>query len=67
MNSVHGIAEIQSLSKEAAMNALRRVLPEIDLSQASIPSQILNKIVVGMHDFLVVLNEIERSERWTLV
>ncbi|HET7283260.1 MAG TPA: AAA family ATPase, partial [Nitrososphaeraceae archaeon] len=62
-DTTHGFvgADLQSLSKEAAMNALRRVLPEIDLSQTSIPSQILNKIVVGMHDFLAVLNEIEPS------
>jgi transitional endoplasmic reticulum ATPase len=59
----HGFvgADIQALAKEAAMCALRKVLPEIDLSQESIPREILNKIVVAMQDFESILNEIEPS------
>lgn len=59
----HGFvgSDIQALAKEAAMCALRKVLPEIDLSQQSIPREILNKIVVVMEDFVNVLNEIEPS------
>ena len=36
----HGFvgADLQALAKEAAMRALRRVLPEIDLSSESIPA-----------------------------
>jgi len=59
----HGFvgADIQSLAKEAAMSAIRRVLPEIDLTQENIPHEILNKISVTMQDFTDVLREIEPS------
>jgi transitional endoplasmic reticulum ATPase len=59
----HGFvgADIQSLAKEAAMSAIRRVLPEIDLAQENIPHEILNKISVTMQDFTDVLREIEPS------
>ncbi|MDG7000402.1 MAG: AAA family ATPase, partial [Nitrososphaerota archaeon] len=38
-----------------------RVLPSIDLSAESVPSSVLNKIVVSMQDFTDVLNEMEPS------
>src|SRR5215831_11881251 len=59
----HGFvgADLQALAKEAAIRALRKVLPEIDLSSQSIPGEILKKIVVTMQDFMEVLNEIEPS------
>jgi transitional endoplasmic reticulum ATPase len=59
----HGFvgADIQSLAKEAAMLAIRRVLPEIDLTQESIPHETLNKISVTMQDFTDVLRDIEPS------
>ena len=55
----HGFvgADLQSLSKEAAMRALRRILPEIDLSSESIPADTLKKIIVTMQDFNDVINE----------
>ncbi|HEX6294657.1 MAG TPA: CDC48 family AAA ATPase [Nitrososphaeraceae archaeon] len=59
----HGFvgADIQALAKETAIRALRRILPVIDLSVEKIPSDILNKIVIRMQDFLDVLKEIEPS------
>ncbi|MDE1861790.1 MAG: CDC48 family AAA ATPase [Thaumarchaeota archaeon] len=54
-------SDLQALSKEAAMRALRRVLPSVDLSQESIPREILNKIQVTMEDFTAVLAEMEPS------
>jgi transitional endoplasmic reticulum ATPase len=59
----HGFvgADLQALAKEAAMRAIRRVLPDIDLSEESIPAEILNRINVRMQDFTEVLNEIEPS------
>lgn len=59
----HGFvgADLQALSKEAAMRALRKVLPEIDLSSQSIPGETLRKIVVTMQDFTEVINEMEPS------
>ena len=52
---------MQALTKEAAIRALRRILPEIDLSAESIPGETLNKIIVKMQDFLDVMNEMEPS------
>jgi transitional endoplasmic reticulum ATPase len=59
----HGFvgADLQSLAKEAAIRALRKVLPEIDLAAESIPSDTLRKIIVTMDDFTNVLQEMEPS------
>ena len=59
----HGFvgADLQAVAKEAGIRALRKVLPEIDLTAENIPSEILKKIVVTMDDFLSVLKEIEPS------
>ncbi|MGA9153031.1 MAG: CDC48 family AAA ATPase [Candidatus Nitrosopolaris sp.] len=59
----HGFvgADLQALTKEAAMRALRRVLPEIDLSSESISGDTLMKIIVTMQDFTEVINEMEPS------
>ncbi|MDG6221872.1 MAG: CDC48 family AAA ATPase [Candidatus Bathyarchaeota archaeon] len=62
-NVTHGFvgADLEALSKEAALHALRRILPEIDFEAESIPAEILNKIIVDMNDFQESLKEIEPS------
>jgi transitional endoplasmic reticulum ATPase len=62
-NMSHGFvgADLQAVAKEAGIRALRRVLPEIDLTTENIPSEILKKIIVTMDDFLDVIKEIEPS------
>ena len=62
-NMSHGFvgADLQAVAKEAGIRALRKVLPEIDLTTENIPSEILKKIVVTMDDFLNVIKEIEPS------
>jgi transitional endoplasmic reticulum ATPase len=59
----HGFvgADLQALAKEAAMRALRKVLPEIDLSSENIPADTLKKIIVTMQDFVDVTKEMEPS------
>jgi transitional endoplasmic reticulum ATPase len=59
----HGFvgADLQALAKEAAMRALRRVLPDINLSSGSIPVDTLRKIIVRMQDFMDVIKEMEPS------
>jgi len=59
----HGFvgADLEALCKEAAMRALRRVLPEIDFEKESIPAEILNKIIVTMNDFMEALKDVEPS------
>lgn len=62
-NMSHGFvgADLQAVAKEAGIRALRRVLPDIDLTTENIPSEILKKIIVTMDDFLSVIKEIEPS------
>lgn len=62
-DKTHGFvgADLEAVSKEAAMSSLRRILPEIDLSQASIPAELLNKITVTMRDFEDALKEVHPS------
>ncbi|HDN95867.1 MAG: ATPase [Thermoplasmata archaeon] len=58
----HGFvgADLAALAREAAMSALRRYLPEIDLDKP-IPTEILRKMVVKMSDFKEALKSIEPS------
>ena len=62
-NITHGFvgADLEALTKEAALHALRRILPEIDFEAESVPVEILNKIIVEMNDFQESLKEIEPS------
>ncbi|BBD72518.1 hypothetical protein HS1genome_0907 [Sulfodiicoccus acidiphilus] len=54
-------ADLSALVREAAMNTLRRYLPEIDLSQDKIPPEILEKMEVRMDDFMKAMKEIVPS------
>lgn len=62
-NVTHGFvgADLEALTKEAALHALRRILPDIDFEADSVPAEILNKIIVDMNDFQESLREIEPS------
>jgi transitional endoplasmic reticulum ATPase len=51
-------ADISSLSREAAMKALRRYTPEINLEEERVPPEILDKMVVNEDDFLSAYREI---------
>ena len=53
-------ADLAALAREAAMNALRRYLPEIDLEQP-IPVELLEKMEVTMNDFVSAHRGIEPS------
>jgi transitional endoplasmic reticulum ATPase len=59
----HGFvgADLEALSKEAAMRSLRRILPEINLEQPKIPAEILNKIKITKHDFDDALRDVQPS------
>ena len=58
----HGFAgaDLESLAKEAAMRALRRYLPEIEMGEP-IPSEVLEKMEVNEKDFFQALRDIEPS------
>jgi len=59
----HGFvgADLEALSKEAAIRALRRILPEIDFESENVPAEILNKIIVDVNDFQEALKDVEPS------
>ena len=59
----HGFsgADLEALAKEAAVGALRRVLPEIDLELETIPVDVLEKIIVEKADFEEALKDVHPS------
>jgi transitional endoplasmic reticulum ATPase len=54
-------ADLEALCREAAMIALRRVLPHIDYERGYIPYETLVNLNITMADFQVALREIEPS------
>jgi transitional endoplasmic reticulum ATPase len=61
--ATHGFvgADLEALAREAAMAALRRLMPSIDLASAEVPYERLMELEVTMGDFLDALREIEPS------
>ena len=61
--STHGFvgADLESLAKESAMNALRRVRPQLDLEQDEIDADVLDSLQVTERDFKEAMKGIEPS------
>ncbi|MDO9529596.1 MAG: CDC48 family AAA ATPase [Syntrophales bacterium] len=59
----HGFvgADLQALSREAAMVTLRELFPIIDFQMEEIPYETLMKLQVTMDDFMEALKEVEPS------
>jgi len=59
----HGFvgADLEALAREAAMSALRKILPKIDFEMADIPYETLLKLEVTMDNFLEAMKEVEPS------
>ena len=59
----HGFvgADLEALCREAAMICVRRILPEIDFAQATIPYEALQKLELGKDDFVAALRDVEPS------
>lgn len=59
----HGFvgADLAALTREAAMYAIRRLMPSIDFEQEFIPEEAMLALEVTMDDFLNALREIEPS------
>ncbi|NOR39329.1 MAG: CDC48 family AAA ATPase [Candidatus Thorarchaeota archaeon] len=57
----HGFvgADLHALCREAAMKALRRYLPKINLDEEEIPEDVLEQLEVTNDDFLGALREIQ--------
>src|SRR5512136_3105092 len=62
-NMTHGYvgADLAALAREAAMRALRKVLPSIDLEAETIPLEVLNSLHVTMDDFMSAYREMQPS------
>lgn len=54
-------ADLAALTREAAMRALRKILPSIDLEAESIPAEVLNSLKVQMDDFMDAYREMQPS------
>jgi len=59
----HGFvgADLEAFGKEAAMKALRRYLPEIDLEADEIPQEVLEKLEINKTDFMEGLKDVQPS------
>jgi transitional endoplasmic reticulum ATPase len=59
----HGFvgADLEALCREAAMIALRRIMPTIDFADANIPLEKLLELEVTQQDFLEALRDVEPS------
>ncbi|WP_455391558.1 CDC48 family AAA ATPase [[Eubacterium] cellulosolvens] len=62
-DQTHGFvgADLAALTREAAMRALRRNLPSINIEEDEIPPEILNNLLVINQDFKEALRELEPS------
>ncbi len=59
----HGFvgADLEALAREAAMSALRQIMPKIDFEMSDIPYETLLKLEITMDNFLEAMKEIEPS------
>jgi len=59
----HGFvgADISALAKEAAMNLLRKLLPELKIGEGAIPKETLDKIIISAEDFDEALKVVRPS------
>jgi len=62
-NSTHGFvgADLDALSREAAMKALKRILPKIDLENEEIPTSVLETLKVHKADFVEAMKDVSPS------
>ncbi|MEP7130134.1 MAG: CDC48 family AAA ATPase, partial [Sphingomicrobium sp.] len=54
-------ADIASLTREAALEAVRRIMPRINLAEATIPPEILDALSVELRDFENALKRVQPS------
>jgi len=59
----HGFvgADLAALAREAAIDAVRRIMPRLDLDQQTIPPEVLDDLCVTREDFLSALKRVQPS------
>ncbi|WP_128891659.1 CDC48 family AAA ATPase [Erythrobacter sp. HKB08] len=61
--TTHGFvgADIAALAREAAIDAVRRIMPKIDLDEREVPQEVLDELCVTREDFLSALKRVQPS------
>ena len=61
--TTHGFvgADIAALAREAAIEAVRRIMPQLDLEAQTIPAEVLEDLCVTREDFLAALKRVQPS------
>ncbi|CCA91369.1 MULTISPECIES: CDC48 family AAA ATPase [unclassified Novosphingobium] len=61
--TTHGFvgADLAALAREAAIEAVRRIMPQIDLEARTIPPEVLENLSVTREDFIEALKRIQPS------
>jgi len=61
--TTHGFvgADIAALAREAAIEAVRRIMPKLDLDERTIPQEVLDSLYVSREDFLAALKRTQPS------
>jgi len=61
--TTHGFvgADLGALAREAAMDAVRRIMPRLDLEAQTIPPEVLESLNVARDDFLMALKRVQPS------
>ena len=61
--TTHGFvgADIAALTREAAIEAVRRIMPKIDLDERTIPADVLEALCVERDDFVAALKRVQPS------
>ncbi|WP_109807930.1 CDC48 family AAA ATPase [Sphingosinithalassobacter portus] len=54
-------ADIAALTREAAIDAVRRIMPKLNLAEGTIPAEVLESLSVQRTDFLEALKRIQPS------
>ncbi|WP_419826726.1 CDC48 family AAA ATPase [Sphingomonas sp.] len=54
-------ADVAALAREAAIEAVRRIMPKLDLSERTIPPEVLDELRVTRDDFLAALKRVQPS------
>jgi transitional endoplasmic reticulum ATPase len=61
--TTHGFvgADLAALAREAAIEAVRRIMPKLDLEARTIPAEVLESLTVERDDFLAALKRVQPS------
>ncbi len=54
-------ADLAALAREAAIEAVRRIMPKLDLEKGTIPPEVLDTLAVTREDFLEALKRVQPS------